>query len=95
LDGWGKLSAKNLENSINETKKISLDRFIFALGIRHIGQENAKILAKYFKSINNFKKLAESREQIFNSLLDLDGIGETQISSLKNFFSKKINKKIF
>jgi DNA ligase (NAD+) len=95
LDGWGKLSAKNLENSINETKKISLDRFIFALGIRHIGQENAKILAKYFKSINNFKKLAESSEQIFNSLLDLDGIGETQISSLKNFFSKKINKKIF
>ena len=79
LDGWGKLSAKNLENSINETKKISLDRFIFALGIRHIGQENAKILAKYFKSINNFKKLAESSEQIFNSLLDLDGIGETQI----------------
>ena len=95
LDGWGKLSAKNLENSINETKKISLDRFIFALGIRHIGQENAKILAKYFKSINNFKKLAESRDQIFNSLLDLDGMGETQISSLKNFFSNKINKKIF
>ena len=95
LDGWGKLSAKNLENSINETKKISLDRFIFALGIRHIGQENAKILAKYFKSINNFKKLAESSDQIFNSLLDLDGIGETQISSLKNFFSNKINKKIF
>jgi DNA ligase (NAD+) len=95
LDGWGKLSAKNLENSINETKKISLDRFIFALGIRHIGQENAKILAKYFKSINNFKKLAESRDQIFNSLLDLDGMGETQISSLKIFFSNKINKKIF
>ena len=95
LDGWGKLSAKNLENSINETKKISLDRFIFALGIRHIGQENAKILAKYFKSIDNFKKLAESRDQIFNSLLDLDGMGETQISSLKNFFSNKINKKIF
>ena len=60
MDGWGKLSAKNLENSINETKKISLDRFIFALGIRHIGQENAKILSGFFSSIEEFSKLFDA-----------------------------------
>ena len=57
LEGWGKLSANNLKKSINKTKKISLEKFIYSLGIRHIGQENAKILAKYFQSIKTFKKL--------------------------------------
>ena len=44
LDGWGDLSIKNLENSINNSRKINLDKLIFSIGIRHIGQENAKIL---------------------------------------------------
>ena len=55
LEGWGKLSAENLKKSINKTKNISLEKFIYSLGIRHIGQENAKILAKYFQSIKTFK----------------------------------------
>ena len=44
----------NLKNSINKSKKISLERFIFSLGIRHIGQENAKILAKHFLNVQKF-----------------------------------------
>jgi len=59
------------------------------LGIRHIGLENAKILAKYFRSSKNFIKLSDSKN--FRELLDIDGIGETQINSLKNFFSNKEN----
>ena len=43
LEGWGKLSVTNLKFSINQKKKISLERFIYSLGIRHIGQENAKL----------------------------------------------------
>ena len=54
FDGWGEKSISNLKNSINKSKKVSLDRFIFSLGIRHIGQENAKVLAKYFLNIKNF-----------------------------------------
>ena len=46
LEGWGSLSVRNLKYSINQKKNISLERFIFALGIRHIGLENAKLLAR-------------------------------------------------
>ena len=54
LDGWGNLSASNLEKAIKKSQKISLDKLIFAIGIRHIGQENAKTLAKYFVNIKKF-----------------------------------------
>tara|TARA_B100000686_G_scaffold351332_1_gene449835 strand:+ start:2430 stop:4466 length:2037 start_codon:yes stop_codon:yes gene_type:complete len=93
LDGWGDLSASNLEKAIKKSQKIPLDKLIFAIGIRHIGQENAKTLAKYFATIKKFKELFDEkkREQILNSLLELDGIGETQISSLKTFFSNFSN----
>jgi len=95
LEGWGKLSSKNLKISIEKTKKINLERFIFSLGIRHIGQENAKILAKFFKSIKNFKKLSNGENKIYKDLMQLDGIGETQLSSLKKFFDNKINNYVF
>jgi DNA ligase (NAD+) len=89
LDGWGKLSSKNLRKSIEKSKNIELDKFIFSLGIRHIGQENAKLLSQYFLDIKNFNNLTKKFN--FNTLANLDGIGETQISSLKNFFSDQTN----
>ena len=92
LDGWGKLSVKNLKYSINEKKNISLDRLIFSLGIRHIGLENAKLLSKHFISFINFKNL--SKEKKFDELLNIDGIGETQVNSIKNFFLNNTNIKI-
>ncbi len=92
LDGWGKLSVQNLKYSINQKKNISLERFIYALGIRHIGLENAKLLSKNFISFLNFKNLSKSKN--YNELLNIDGIGETQITSIKNFFSNKINIKV-
>ena len=92
LDGWGKQSVENLMYSINERKNISLERFIYSLGIRHIGLENAKILSKYFRSFSKFKSLSENF--IYDELLDIDGIGETQVNSIKNFFSNKVNLKV-
>ena len=89
LEGWGKQSVSNLKYSIEEKKNISFEKFIFALGIRHIGLENAKILAKYFKTCKNFINLSIHKN--FSELLDIDGIGETQINSLKNFFINKDN----
>ena len=73
-----------------------LNRFIYSIGIRHIGQENAKILASFFKSINKFSELFETskREEILKNLSDLDGIGDTQIFSLKKFFNKQENNLI-
>jgi len=93
LDGWGNLSSSNLKKSIDKSKKVSLDKLIFAIGIRHIGQENAKILAKYFVNVKKFQDLfyKEKRKKILNHLLELDGIGETQINSLEIFFSNSNN----
>ncbi len=89
LEGWGKQSVENLKYSINEKKNISLERLIYSLGIRHIGLENAKILSKHFKSFIKFKSLASDGG--YDELLNIDGIGETQVNSIKNFFLNKIN----
>ncbi len=92
LEGWGDLSVKNLKFSINQKKTISLERFIYSLGIRHIGQENAKLIARHLKSLLNFLKLAENK--YIDHLLNIDGIGPTQIQSIRNFFLNKTNLNI-
>ena len=89
LEGWGKQSVENLKYSIDQKKSISLEKFVYALGIRHIGLENAKLLSKYFKSASKF--ISISKDQQYKELLNIDGIGETQIKSIKNFFSNKVN----
>ena len=96
LEGWGDLSVENLKKAIIKSALISLDKFIFSVGIRHIGQENAKILAGFFGSIKEFTTLFDnkSRNKILTNLVDLDGIGETQIQSIENFFSNETNNRI-
>ena len=92
LEGWGKLSVETLRYSINQKKNISLERLIFALGIRHIGLENAKLLSKYFTSFLNFQNLSKSNK--FDDLLNIDGIGDTQVTSIKSFFANEINVQV-
>ena len=89
LDGWGKLSVAKLKYSIEKSKNISLDRFIFSIGIRHIGIENAKLISDYLKSIDNFLKIIEKKN--FDNFLNIDGIGETQVNSISKFFKNKTN----
>ena len=89
LDGWGRQSVANLKYSIDLRKTISLEKFIYSLGIRHIGSENAKLISKNLKSIKNFISL--SKKKNFDDLINIDGIGVTQIKSIKNFFDNKTN----
>ena len=89
LDGWGNLSVANLKYSIDKKRKISLSKFIYSIGIRHIGQENAKLLSKTLKKIENFLNLGKSTR--FNELSNIDGIGDTQIKSIQKFFSNNKN----
>ena len=89
LDGWGAQSVANLKYSIDLRKKISLERFIYALGIRHIGLENAKLISRHLKNMKKFLELSKTNK--INELLNIDGIGETQIKSIKNFFINKTN----
>ena len=92
MEGWGKQSVNNLKYSINERKKISLEKFIYSLGIRHIGMENAKLISNFLKTSKKFITIL-NKENI-NELQNIDGIGETQISSIKSFFSYRVNLEI-
>ena len=96
LEGWGETSINNLKKAIIKSKLITLDKFIFSIGIRHIGQENAKILAGFFGSVKELTKLFQlkSRKNILANLVDLDGIGKTQIDSIDSFFFNETNIKI-
>ena len=89
LDGWGTLSANNLKNLIKNSKMITLQKFIYSIGIRHIGIENSKLISDNLKSIEKFIEIIKNKN--FERFLNIDGIGETQVNSLKNFFSSKEN----
>jgi DNA ligase (NAD+) len=93
LEGWGSLSIENLIKAVNKAKRISLNKFIYSIGIRHIGQENAKILSGFFISVRKFSDLLtdSKRNKILSHLKDLDGIGDTQVQSIDYFFSNKKN----
>ncbi len=88
LDGWGVLSFSNLINSINNSKKISFDKFIYSLGIRFIGEVNAEILANEFKKLDVFISSSNNVDILEN----IDGLGPKAISSIVDFFSQDINK---
>jgi len=93
LEGWGELSAGNLKNAIKNSSNIVLDRFIYSLGIRHIGEENAKLLGNFFISIKKFTDLFSilKRKKLLKNIEELDGIGSAQLKSLEDFFSNKSN----
>lgn len=88
LEGWGELSFKNLVISIEKSKNIDLDKFIFSLGIRYVGETVSKLLAKEFTDIKNLIKHLDNKER----LLYIDGIGPKAIESLINYFNIKHNK---
>ena len=87
LEGWGTLSFNNLINSIENSKNIDLDKFIYSLGIRFIGEVNSEILAKEFKNLPNFI-LASKKTDI---LSNIDGLGPKAINAIKDFFSYNQN----
>ncbi len=92
LDGWGEVSVKNLKNSIESSKNVTLQKFIYSIGIRHIGIENAKLISESTNNVLNFIEIIKKKQ--FDKFLNIDGIGETQINSLKNYFSNHFNVSI-
>ncbi len=98
LDNWGERSADKLFKSIDESKKIPLNKFIFSLGIRFIGEVVASILAKYYKEWELFydkmKNLSQEKNPAFDELVNIDGIGLKCVNELKLFFSNKESLKI-
>jgi len=97
-EGWGQKSVDNLYAAIEKSKNITLDRFIYSLGIRHVGSGNAKLLARQFGSFASFYQqmlaLARGDVKVEEELLLIDGIGGKVIGALKLFFSQEYNLQI-
>ena len=95
MPGWGAKSAQNLFDNIEKSKQVTLAKFIYALGIRHIGESNAKILAKEFLSARRFfhsmLKLAQGDREIFDLLDNLEGIGNKILIDIAHFFECQQN----
>ena len=95
--GFGKKSVENLFRAIDTRRTIGLERFIFALGIRHVGETTAKDLAKAFRTIDAFRKAAEAaaeggkESEAYRDIDDIEGIGETVVDALVDFFSEPHN----
>jgi DNA ligase (NAD+) len=91
LEGFGDKSYENIFNSINKSKIINLDKFIYSLGIRHIGENNSLILANYFLNKNRLTQMIKRGISI-NKLLEIDGLGDKASYSLINYLAKDSNK---
>lgn len=85
LEGYGDKSVSNLLESINESKNNSLDRLLFALGIRYVGKKTGKILAKRFRNIDNL--IAASLDEL-NSIRD---VGDVIANSVYEYFQVEEN----
>ena len=87
-DGWGVKSVDNLLKSIQASKAISLHKFIYALGIRHVGEVTAELLA------NNYSSMAELMGTNLQKLEGINGIGPIVAQSLVSFFADTYNREL-
>jgi DNA ligase (NAD+) len=91
-EGEGKL-VENLVSSIESRRRIALDRFINALGIRHIGETNARLLARNFLTIDAFVEAMEGKDAI-EQLKAIGGIGDVVAEAIRDFFDEPHNRKL-
>ena len=98
IDGYGETSVRNLFAAIEERRRISLERFIYALGMRHVGETTALALARGYGSWEAFHdaclKVAKDDEDAIAEMDALDQIGDTVIASVKAYFGESHNRGI-
>jgi DNA ligase (NAD+) len=95
-EGYGEVSVRNLFDAIDARRKVSLNRLIYALGIRHIGETNARILARHFGTIaalrSTLKHAAKGKDsEAYEELTTVGGIGEVVADALVGFFAEPRN----
>ena len=100
-DGYGEVSVRNLFAAIDGRRKIELNRLIFALGIRHIGEGNAKLLARHYGSFDAFRDAmlaaaagqteAGNDSEAYQDLNAIDGVGTIVAQALVEFFAEPRN----
>ncbi len=98
-EGWGALSAQKLFAAIEDRRNVKLDRFIYALGIRHVGEITARLLARNYGTAENFLKsmLAAGQErdgEAFAELDNIEGIGPAVAAAIADFFAEPHNVEV-
>lgn len=88
LEGFGEKSVNNLLSSIEHSKENSLEKVLFALGIRHVGKKTAKVLAKKYKNIDNLINAS------LDELININDIGEIIAKSIRKYLNNKDNIKL-
>ncbi len=96
-EGFGELSVRNLFNAIEARRTLPLNRFIFALGIRHVGETNARRLARHFESFEALRKTAQAASEGSDAraeINNIEGIGEVVAEAVADFFAEKHNEDV-
>jgi DNA ligase (NAD+) len=98
IEGYGETSVRNLFAAIEERRRIALERFIYALGMRHVGETTALALARGYGSWQAFHdaclRVADGDEETIAEMDAIDQIGETVIASIKAYFGESHNRGI-
>ena len=93
-EGWGKKSADNLMTAIEKSRYAQLEKFIFALGIRHVGEITGKVLARHYGSCHAWFAAMQALPLCGDARSDLDnidGIGPKVVAALSDFFREPHN----
>jgi DNA ligase (NAD+) len=97
-EGWGVKSANNLFRAIRDRRQISFDRFLYALGIRHVGETTAKIIARNYLSFYAFMLSAiaskDKNSVAYEHLINISGFGTTAGDAIVDFFCEDHNVKV-
>jgi DNA ligase (NAD+) len=95
-DGWGEVSARNLLAAIDERRRIGLDRFVYALGIRQVGEATARLLARHYGTLDRLTEAMDAAEDhesdAYRDLVGIDQIGASVASDLLAFFAEAHNR---
>jgi DNA ligase (NAD+) len=96
--GWGSKSVENLIAAIRQRATIGLDRFIYALGIRQVGQATARLLAKHYGSLADWRRsmaaAQDPESEAYRDLVDIDGIGPSVAGDILAFFAEAHNRDV-
>lgn len=99
-EGYGETSVRNLFAAIDARRKISLQRLIYALGIRHVGEGNAKLLARHYIGMDAFRDAMKAavkgghESEAYQDLNDIEGIGDVVADAIVEFFAEPRNIKV-
>ncbi len=97
-EGWGATSVRKLMDAIEARRRISLDRFIYALGIPQVGQTTARLLARHYKSLERWRldmiAAKDPDSEAWTTLNDIHGIGEDMATDIMGFFAEPHNRKL-